>query len=186
MDWLIPGAAAAVIVIAVLALLRRPATSAHPSIQKRDFLLSPEERLFFAKLKQAVNADYEIFGRVPVSAVLFARSLSESARKTGTELWEQRYFSFVLCNKNDLTVVCAIVLGNHSSGRRQSEPASDPIKSACYNAGLPLVTVSAGPWYDADEIHEAIQQAVQKEPLFLPGTDGRREPRISRLENSEL
>jgi hypothetical protein len=48
------------------------------------------------------------------------------------------------------------------------------------------VRIEAGPFYDAAEIKQTIASAVRKEPLYLVESDGRREPRISSIEDIEF
>lgn len=189
MNWIILGGIAAI--TAALFVLRkfsgRRGKSARPSYQKRDFLLSPEERLFFASLRQAAGEDYEIFGRIPARDIVASRAVSgrNPASDELDDLAGHR-FSFVLCDKADLSIVCAVQLQEHAFAGKQSIAPLDPLGPVCQAAGLPLVHFEAAPLYDAREIREAIEAAVHKEPLYVTESDGRREPRFSGLENLEL
>lgn len=189
MNWMILGgiAAAVVILFAFRKFSGRRGKSTRPGYQKRDFLLSPEERLFFAALKQAVGEDYEIFGRVPAQDVVVPRPGS-GRNPPQDELDETagHYFPFVLCNKADLSIACAVQLQEHAFAGKKSAAHPDPLKPMCQAAGLPLVRFESGPMYDANEIREAVAAAVRKEPLYVTESDGRREPRFSGLENLEL
>lgn len=46
--------------------------------------------------------------------------------------------------------------------------------------------IEAGPFYDANEIKQTIASSVRKDPLYLAEPDGRKEPRISTIEDLEL
>jgi len=189
MNWLILVGIAA---LAALVLLIRSSSKSSEkarksAYRKQDFLLSPEERVFFLALKQAVGEDYDIFARIPVIELIAPRDdgTSHSAQKT-LDRMADRCFDFVLCDKTDLSVACALELHEHAlSGKRQAAPA-DPLRAVCDAAGLPLVRIEAGPLYDAAEIKDAIASAARKEPLFLTESDGRKEPRISSIEDLEL
>lgn len=189
MNWTILGGVAAIFVLLFVfrKLSGRRLKSNRPGYQKRDFLLSPEERLFFATLKQAVGEDYEIFGRIPAQDVIAARpgSSRDSAMDELDDIG-QHYFPFVLCNGVDLSIACAVQLREHTRTAKKSAAPAEPLKPVCQAAGLPLVSFDVGPMYDANEIREAIAAALRKEPLYVTESDGRKEPRFSGLENLEL
>lgn len=180
-------AAIAVALLVFRGFSGRRGKSARPGYQKRDFLFSPEERLFFAALKQAVGEEYEIFGRIPAREVVVPR-LGSGRNPPQDELDDLagHYFPFVLCDKADLSIACAVQLQEHAFAGKKSAAPVDPLRPVCQAAGLPLVHFEAGPLYDAHEIREAIAAAVRKEPLYVIESDGRREPRFSGLENLEL
>ncbi len=189
MNWLILGGIvlAAAVLLALRALFGGSGKSPRAGYQKRDFLFSPEERLFHAALKQAVGDDYEVFGKIRAGDVVFLRpNSSRNGQQAEFEAIEDHHFAFLLCNKSDLSIACAVLLREHIVAGKKSPGAPDPLKPICHAAGLPLVAFEAGPLYDANEIKEAIAQAVRKEPLYLTESDGRKEPRISRLDNLEL
>jgi hypothetical protein len=189
MDWLILGGIAAIAVIAFASrkFSGRRGKSARPSYQKRDFLLSPEERLFFAALKQAVAETHEVFAHIPAQDILAPRAAAgrEPAQQELEAIAEQA-FDFVLCNHTDLSIACAVQLQEHTAAGKKPGSAADPLKPICQAAGLPLVRFEAAPLYDVNEIRNAIAAAVRKDPLFVVESDGRKEPRFSGLENLEL
>ena len=190
MNWLIIGGMvlAAAALLALGALTGGGNKPSKAGYQKRDFLFSPEERLFLVALKEAVGEDYEVFGKVRASDILSPRPAS--GRNGATEdnpLLGERSFAFLLCSKPDWAVACAVELHDHAlPGKKPAPQAPDPLKTACLAAGLPLVPFEVGPWYAPHEIKEAIAQAVRKDPIYLTESDGRKEPRISRLDNLDL
>jgi hypothetical protein len=178
---------AAVVLLLLRKLFGRGGKPARAGYQKRDFLFSPEERLFHAALKQAVGENYEIFGKIRIRDVVSLRPpLSRKDSREEFEILGEGHFTFVLCNKSDLSVACAVQLRGHAFAGKKASGHPDPLKSICHAVGLPLVLFEAGPWYDANEVKDAIAQAVRKEPLYLTESDGRKEPRISRLDNLEI
>jgi hypothetical protein len=189
MNWaVIGGLAATAILIVLFRTLFGRKKNARPGYQKRDFLFSPEERLFFSALKQAVGEDYEIFGKIQAQDIISVRSNSNKPDGSdGLDAIADHPFAFILCDKADLAIACAVQLREHAfGGKKKSAPPVDPLKSVCHAAGLPFVVIEAGPLYDAHEIKEAIAAAVLKEPLYVVEAGGRREPRISGLENLEI
>ncbi|WP_133718992.1 DUF2726 domain-containing protein [Methylocaldum gracile] len=190
MNWLIlVGIAALAALLLFVRSSSRSSEKARKSAYRReDFLFSSEERVFFFALKQAVGDDYEIFGKIPVIELISPRDegASDGARKAFEQVGD-RCFDFVLCGKTDLSVACALELYEHSvSGKRTAATPADPLRAVCDAAGLPLVRIEAGPFYDAMEIKQSIASAVRKEPLYLVESDGRKEPRISSIEDIEF
>jgi hypothetical protein len=190
MNWIVLSGIVAIGGLALWVMRTLPGRRGKPArvdYQKRDFLLSPEERLFFTALKQAVGDQYEIFGKIQVRDVVSSRSgPGRPSPLAEYEVLEGRHFAFVLLNPADLSIACAVQLREHSWGGKQSQASTDPLKFICHAAGLPFVIFEAGPLYDANEIRELIAAAVHKEPLYFAESDGRKEPRISGLENFEL
>ena len=189
MNWIVLSGIAALVGMTWAIRMRpiRRGRAARSAYQKQDFLLSPEERLFFASLKQAVGDQYEIFSRIQARDVMSLRSGSSRANaRDGHEAFEAQSFTFVLCHRADLSIACALQLSERSGGGKRSDPSGELLKSICSTAGLPLVIFESDSRYDASEIQSAIASAVRKEPLYLAEVDGRKEPRISGLENFEL
>lgn len=180
-------ALAAMLLLAVRGWSGRGGKAGRTGYQKQDFLFTPEERLFYTALKQAVGEDYEIFGKIRASDLIAPRpSARGNPSPEELEVLSEHHFAFVLCNRSDLAVACAVQLQEHFQGGRKSQRQPEPLAPACHAAGLPLVVFAAGPWYDLNELRETIAQAVRKEPLYVAESHGRREPRISGLENIDI
>jgi len=152
--------------------------------QRQNFLLSQEEKQLYAALYQAVGEDYVIFAKIRVDDLVSPRSSPK-----GDQAWEElealeeTHFNFVLSSKTDLSIACAIQLIQHKTHDQKTNPTGGALlKVICQSAGLPLVRLEAGPFYDTVDIREAIAEAVKKEPLFIMEPDGRREPRITDLD----
>ena len=186
MNWTAIGwGAAFLLAVLILRKLMKSGKSARISYQKRDFLLSPEERQFYAALHQSVGEDYAIFVKIYIEDVISPHATSGA--DAAWDALEEEYFPFVLCNKSDLAIACAIQLIQHRiPGRKPGNMPDNPLKTVCQAAGLPLARLEAGPFYDHADIRQAIAEAVRKEPLFITESDGRKEPSISSLEKLEL
>ena len=79
--------------------------------QKSDALFTPGERSFLGVLKQAVGNNAAIFGKVRVADVVEPKSgLSRSARQKAFNKISAKHFDFLLCDKENLSVTCAIEL----------------------------------------------------------------------------
>ena len=189
MNW--TAAVAAGCLLLALPILRKILRSqpfARASYSRQDFLLSPEERQLFTALKQAVGDQYAIFARIHVTDIIKPRSGTGSGAAWDTlEAAGEVCFPFVLCKQTDLSIACAIQLIQHKQpGRKVKSPGGHPLKDICAAAGLPLLRMEASPFYDRNDIRQAVAEAVRREPLFISETDKRKEPTIAELEKLDL
>jgi len=105
-------------------------------------LFSPAERSFLQVLDEVVGDNARIFGKVRVADVVVP-----GEGMTGSD-WKEAYrkvsshsFDFLLCNRNDLSVICAIALDD---GTRNLTGKSHPaafLSEVCHAAGVPLIHV---------------------------------------------
>jgi hypothetical protein len=142
--------------------------------QKHVALFSADERAFFMPLKAAVAGEYEIFGKLPVDDIITPKKDSPRA----AHAISGRYFDFVLCDPRSLNVVCAIQL--------QDKAEAEPLQTICEGLGLPLLRFQPEVDYSAGEVRETLRKAMVKEPFYLAETDGRKEPRISNLDDMKF
>ncbi len=189
MSWIpFAWAAAVLVVIFVLHRVIRSRKAPRVSYTRQDFLLSPEERQFFHSLRKAIGDDYVIFGKIRITDIITPRSVSSTgAAWDALEALGEEHFPFVLCKQSDLSIACALQLIQHKlPGQKVHVPATHPLRTICAAAGLPLVRLEAGPFYDHHDIRLAVLEAVRKDPLFISETGGRKEPTIAELEKLEL
>ncbi|MBS1213081.1 MAG: uncharacterized protein H6R26_1698, partial [Proteobacteria bacterium] len=93
-----------------------------------------------------------------------------------------RHFDFVLCDKKNLAVACAIQLTDKTDPARSPE-LGNPIKTVCEAVSLPFVSFHIQADYSIGEMRERLRHAMSQEPFYLVESDGRREPRISNLDD---
>ncbi len=184
MNWQILAAIAAFIIL--LLFLKRFARrggklSRHP-YQKHAAILSPDERAFFRALQATVAGEYEIFGKIGVDEIIVPKNGDDRHAYAPIE---GRLFDFVLLEKRSLTVACAIQLYDKTHPGRQAGE-SDPLPSICENLGLPYLRYHIQAEYDIDALRARLRQAMVKEPFYLKETDGRKEPRISNLDDMQF
>lgn len=151
----------AIIAVALFFLAKRfekdkPAQETFP-YQKSEVLFSHAERSFIGVLQQAVGNNTVIFGKVRVADVV---SPKEGLKRTS---WQKafnkiaaKHFDFLLCDKEDLSVSCAIELddGSHHSKRRHESDAF--LKGVCEAAGIPLIQVPAKSAYIISELRRLL------------------------------
>ena len=189
MYWLLLiGAPALLLFILVLIRWYRDRHPGRIAYNRREFILSPEERQLHTALHEALGEQYVIFPMIHVEDLITARD-DQRIEKTWDMLDEagESIFPFVLARKEDLGIACAIQLVQHRVLRSRDNPSPEsPLRAICQSAGLPLARLEAGPFYDLEDIHQAVAEAVRREPLFVTESDGRREPTIDRLERLDL
>jgi hypothetical protein len=157
------------------------------SYQKHSALFSPDDRVFYQALKEAVGDEYEIFGKIRVAdIVLPKKGASRDDARLAFSPIAGRHFDFVLCDKNNLTVACAIQLRDKTNPAKQAEGQKNPLQTVCEAVALPFVRVDIKADYHITELREKLKVALRKEPFFLVEIDGRKEPRISNIEGMKF
>jgi hypothetical protein len=177
MIWII---AAVVIVAIVLFLLtkrsenRKPGQTALP-YQKAEALFSPAERSFLGVLHKAVSNNAAIFGKVRAADVVEPKTgLNIRARQDAFNKISDKRFDFLLCNKENLSVACAIELDYGSYNSKRRDERDEFVKKVCEAAGVPLIRVPAKPVYVIDEVRRLIapylcaKETPYKEQLQTP------------------
>jgi len=129
------------------------------SYRKLDVLFTPAERSFLGVLNQAIYEDTIVFGKVRVADIL--------APKKGTtrSIWQKafnkissKHFDFVLCNKADLSVLCAIELDDRSHNQSKQKKRDAFVEGACKSANFPLIRFVAKATYTVNDIQKALSQ----------------------------
>jgi hypothetical protein len=164
MTWLILIAIAFFLLVAFAARQKRSrgSSDALPYVLQ-SALFSAAERSFLGVLEQAVGKHYQVFGKVRIADVVaMKRGLSASNRQSAFNRINAKHFDFLLCNKDDLAVVCAIEL-NDKSHQKESRLQRDAfVVELCDIIGLPLVQVPAKRLYSVQEIRTSILNVTQK------------------------
>lgn len=132
-----------------------------------------------------MGEDYEIFGKIRVADILIPKkSHPADVKDESADPVAGRHFDFVLCDKATLAVSCVVQLYDKALASRQPEP--DPLQAICENLGLPYARFQIKADYSVEEIRGKLLKALVKEPAYLIETDGRKEPRISSLDDIEI
>ena len=155
MSWMLVAVIILVIfAITVLSLSRKQDEQhAEYPYAKLNGLFTPAERSFFGVLNQTVGHNALIFGKVRVADVITPqKGMTRSKWQRAFNKISGKHFDFILCDKNDLSVLCAIELndGSHNSQRRKNRDTF--LKNACNSAKLPLISIRAKKTYNINEI----------------------------------
>ena len=159
MGWIL-----VVLVFIVMVFVSMIAKSKVPNecpYKKESALFSPAELSFYSILEQVVGDDAKVFGKVRVADVLTPMNgLSRSDKQKAFNKIRAKHFDFILCNKKDLSVICAIELNDSSHRRKKRIERDEFLVRACRSANVPLVQITAKSSYSADEIGDLIASQV--------------------------
>ncbi|OQY55820.1 MAG: topoisomerase [Candidatus Parabeggiatoa sp. nov. 2] len=139
-------------------LNKTDATSEYP-YQKQGLLFSPAERSFLSVLSQVVREDIQVFGKVRVADVITPRkNMSRREWQKAFNKISAKHFDFLLCEKTDVSIICAIELDDksHQSNRRKSRETF--LENACRSAGVPLARFPVRATYNISEIKKALSE----------------------------
>lgn len=169
-----------IVIIAVVVFVLRQTSGkqeqADYPYQKVGILFTPAERSFLGVLKQTVGEAIEVFGKVRVADVIAPqKGLSPSARQKAFNKISAKHFDFLLCNKSDLAVICAVEL-NDSSHKATNRAERDVfLLNACKAANVPLLQIPAKNVYSLNEIREHLTGYI-KDKTRLSAPDHPTEP----------
>jgi hypothetical protein len=184
--WLIIAIIAVAVLSFVLFKLFSPAggrLSRNP-YQKFAALFDADDQTFFHALKAAMGAEHEIFGKIRVAdIVMHKKTASGQEARLAFDPIAGRRFDFVLCDKKNLSVACVVQLHDKTDPAQRAEREDDPLAAICENIGLPFALFHVQAEYDREEMRERLRKAMSREPFYLVETDGRKEPRISSLDD---
>ena len=124
---------------------------------KQKVLFSPAERSFLGVLTRAIEDNGIIFGKVRVADVI--TPISGLSRNRWQALFNKisgKHFDFVVCDKDDLSILCAIELDDKSHNTKSRKIRDEFLKSACNSANLPLIQIPAKSAYNIDEIRQIL------------------------------
>jgi len=156
--WLIPF-----LIIAIKMMRRRTVARLEEFPYSRNrALFSPAERSLLGALEQAVGDDYRIFGKVRVADVVSVRpTANQSACLHAADQIRAKHFDFVLCEKKNLSIRCAIELNDNSDASRQNQERDTFSEGVCRSISLPFVQIHAARDYLASELRKKIFAALR-------------------------
>jgi len=151
--WLIP------FLVIAIKMMRRPTVVRLEKLPytRNRALFSPAERLLLGALEQAVGEDYRIFGKVRVADIISVRSTeNQSAWLLAFNQIRAKHFDFVLCDKKNFSIRCAIELNDETDGLRQRHERDTFSEDICRSISLPFVQIHAARAYSAIELRKKI------------------------------
>lgn len=133
----------------------RSAGSGELPYQKRRYLLSQAERVFYDMLCEAVRDDLVIFSKVRIADILLVRGRTDQRLKWQNKI-NCKHVDFVLCDPRTLGPVIAVELDDSSHLRQDRKERDRFVDQALQSAGLPLHREIAKTRYDSGKIRETL------------------------------
>ena len=123
-----------------------------------------------AGLHKAIGNNATIFGKVRVADVVEPKEgLSRSARQKAFNKISANHFDFLVCDKEDLSVACAIELDDRSHNSKRRQEKDEFLKEVCEAAGVPLVQVPAKSGYVISEVRRLLPTSLTATDSTDPG-----------------
>ncbi|WP_194842467.1 DUF2726 domain-containing protein [Endozoicomonas sp. OPT23] len=157
--YFIPTAAAALVIFAGLLLWLRFRPTA---VDVKKPLFSPEYRSFLGQLDIAVRSHLAVIPGLSVDDVLVA----SGAGKKLPLRFRLRKFDFVVCDRREMNVLCAIQLDRMGKTTDNSE-----LRALCDTAGLTLLEYDAKPYRDVPTLRREVFSACGIDDMELPESD---------------
>jgi len=168
MNWILLLALIAIAIFAIVAVkIKQSQISADDyPYAKIDTLFSPAERSFLGVLQQAVGDSYFVFGKVRIADVVSVRSMSNrGGRQRAFNRISAKHFDYVLCAKDDLSIVCVIELDDQSHQQRKRQARDAFLVGLCRAISLPLIQIPAQRAYSVSDLHAKVVEVVgQQQP----------------------
>ncbi|SFB90217.1 DUF2726 domain-containing protein [Pseudoalteromonas denitrificans] len=135
----------------------QPIEKEEPLYRKLDALFTPAERSFLGVLNHAIDEKTVVFGKVRVADVITPeRGATRRKWQIAFNKISAKHFDFILCNKDDLSVLCAIELDDRSHNSKKQKSRDAFLEGACKSASFPLIRVPAKVSYSVVDIREKI------------------------------
>jgi hypothetical protein len=126
-------------------------------------LSSPAERSFLGILSLAAGEDTQIFAKVRVADVITPiKGSSKSQWQIAFNKISSKHFDYVLCDKNDLSIMCVVELNDRSHHSKNRRDRDAFLTTACQSAGLPLIMIPAKRTYTVHEVSAALEGILRK------------------------
>ena len=125
--------------------------------QKTGALFSPAERSFLAFFIKR-SGKMPPYSEKSEWLMLWSREtgLNRSARQSAFNRISGKHFDFLLCDKEELSVICAIELDDRSHHSKRRHERDEFLNGVCEAAGVPLIQVPAKSGYVIDEVKRLI------------------------------
>jgi very-short-patch-repair endonuclease len=163
MEYLVPGIAVLIILAAVVyftaAKPKQTTASTNYPYQKREYLLSKAERLFYDTLIKSVGPEIVVFTKVRLADLVQV--------ERGTASWQSyqnkinaKHLDFVLCTKSTLSPTLAVELDDASHDREDRSDRDTFVDNVLRSAKLPVLRVRAKSSYSSEEVMQQVKQSL--------------------------
>ncbi|UCD81689.1 MAG: DUF2726 domain-containing protein [Desulfobacterales bacterium] len=155
-----------VIILAVLVgvlilkkYVKRGSPAAYP-YQSKTFLCSAAERSLLGVLDQLLSDKYRVLLKVSLADLLeIPKGVSNSLRQSAFNRISRKHVDFVVCDKNDLSILGVIELDDHSHKSSRRRKRDSFLDGALNAAGIPILRIQAQSAYSVIETREHLQNS---------------------------
>ena len=181
-----------VIVLVVLACLVvfkkyvKPGSPIAFPYQTKNSLCSPAERSFLGVLEQLLSNKYRILLKVRLADLIeIEKGVSKSLRQGALNRISRKHVDFVVCGKDDLSILGVIELDDQSHKAAKRQERDSFLDNAINAAGIPILHIQAQNAYSISNIREQLQKSFEflnnkGEPESLPLVKNSNDPKIFR------
>ncbi len=155
--------------VAVLALLYKKQSGKGEAFpyESCGVLFSPAERSFLGVLEQAIGPDFQLFGKIRLNDLICVRTgLPKASWQAAYNRIDRKHIDFVICRRDDFSVVAAIEFDDKSHARRDRVERDAFLDKAFAAAGIQLLRFPAQKGYVLEEVKGQLAAAVSPSQDF--------------------
>ena len=152
-------------VLVALLLLKKyskPGSTTSLAYQSKTTLCSAAERSFLGVLDQLLADRCRIFLKVRLADLIeIPKGVSKSSRQSALNRISGKHVDFVVCDKNDLSILGVVELDDQSHKSAKRRERDKFMDSALDSAGIPIVHIRAQNAYSVVDIQNQLQNNFQ-------------------------
>ncbi|WP_305845509.1 DUF2726 domain-containing protein [Photobacterium leiognathi] len=137
--------------------------------------MTDAELKFYKALQLCASDKHVIFTKVRIADVLsvaFPKTKESFGKWNGAFMKiSQKHFDFVICDKQDMSFVCAVELNDKSHQRKDRTERDTFVIDACKQAGLPLLMQAWQPEYNLDELYLSLNTTIDEGKINKADSD---------------
>jgi uncharacterized protein DUF2726/topoisomerase-like DNA binding C4 zinc finger protein len=127
-----------------------------------DEFISPAELNFFFNLKAVVGDSTQIFSKVKLSDLFYAKTGDFGKNRSCTNKIDRKHVDFLLCDSKTLKPILGIELYDRSHQRADRQERDDFVNHVFEAANLPLLHVSVQRGYSQNELKSKISAYISR------------------------
>lgn len=156
MEWLFFFVIIAVVIIGFIFLGIQRTKSVYPYMRGQP-LFTPAEQHFYQSLVQAVGVRGLVFAKVRIADVLMPKkNLDRSQWQQAFNKIACKHFDYVLCKKDDFSVMVVIELNDRSHNKPRRRKRDIFVRGACKTAGIQLCEFAVQRHYKIEQIRSIL------------------------------
>jgi len=155
-------ALALMVLVLIKAKIQKGQKTQNYPYSKRTALFTPAERSFLGVMDLAIGDKARILGKVRVADVITPKSrMSRSDWQRAFNKISAKHFDFILCDKKDLSIICAVELDDSSHQRANRKKRDSLLVAACASAGIPLIQIPAKATYSVADVRKLLSPHIK-------------------------